>query len=258
MGVLRRRGAGPGIARPLAFFAGLILMYAALQTYFDYLSQHMFWVHRLQHLVLHHIAPFLLAIAVPSRVLASGVPPAWRAGAARLASQLRGLKRVLAWMQGPVLAPLLFVGLIYLWLTPHVHFMAMLNANLYRIMNWSMAIDGIFFWWLILTPRQLQGFAPMGYPVRILLLVIITLLQIFLGAHIFLHKTLLFDVYGICGRAWAISPLLDQQLGGLLTWVPPAMMDGAALLLVLRMLLYDQEPQTRAAAGGQLVEAKSP
>ena len=255
MQVLRRRGAGPGIARPLAFFAGLILMYVALQTYFDYLSQHMFWVHRLQHLVLHHIAPFLLAIAVPSRVLASGVPPAWRAGAVRLLSPLHGLKRLLAWMQGPVLAPLLFVGLIYLWLTPHVHFMAMLNANLYRIMNWSMAIDGIFFWWLILTPRQLQGIAPMGYGVRILILVVVTLLQILLGAYIFMHKTVLFDVYAICGRAWAISPLVDQQLGGLLTWVPPAMMDAIAFLLVLRMLLYDQGPRVSAAARGQLVEA---
>jgi putative membrane protein len=225
-----------------------------MQTYFDFLSQHMFWVHRLQHLVLHHIAPFLLALATPSRVLTSGVPPAWRARGVRLLSPLRRLKRLVVWIQGPVFAPLLFVGLIYGWLIPHVHFMAMLDANLYRIMNWSMLIDGIFFWWLMLTPRHLQGIAPMGYPVRILLLVIVTLLQIFLGAHIFLHRTLLFDVYGICGRAWAISPLVDQQIGGLLTWVPPAMMCGVALLLVLRLLLHDQEPHASAAPHGLLAE----
>jgi putative membrane protein len=51
----------------------------------------------------------------------------------------------------------------------------------------------------------------------------------------------LFDVYGLCGRAWAVSASVDQQLGGLLTWIPPAMMAGAGVLIVLRHALRDSE-----------------
>ena len=44
------------------------------------------------------------------------------------------------------MAAVLFVGLIYLWLVPTVHFRAMIDPDLYAVMNWSMVIvDGILF-----------------------------------------------------------------------------------------------------------------
>ena len=54
-------GANPEQVRPAPFYAGLALIYAALQTHWDYYAGHMFFVHRLQHLALHDIGPFLLA-----------------------------------------------------------------------------------------------------------------------------------------------------------------------------------------------------
>src|SRR5690242_2014897 len=51
--------------RRAAFYAGLALIYAALQTRWDYYAGHMFFVHRLQHFALHDIGPFLLAWSAP-------------------------------------------------------------------------------------------------------------------------------------------------------------------------------------------------
>ncbi|MGH8149023.1 MAG: cytochrome c oxidase assembly protein, partial [Steroidobacteraceae bacterium] len=79
LGALRTRGEAEGFWMPCAFFVGLALDYAALQTYVDYLSQHMFWIHRLQHLILHHVAALLLVLASPGHVIWEGVPAAWRA-----------------------------------------------------------------------------------------------------------------------------------------------------------------------------------
>ena len=76
-----------GVARRIGFFAGLALLYFVMQTHYDYLSQHMFYIHRLQHLVLHHAGPFLIALSQPQAVIARGLPqrlhdrvlaPAWR------------------------------------------------------------------------------------------------------------------------------------------------------------------------------------
>lgn len=250
---LARRGERAGFWQPFSFFLGLTLNYAVLQTYYDFLSQHMFWVHRLQHLVLHHIAPVLLVLASPGRAMWAGIPLDWRARGAKLCRERRALawlpaagRRLFRLIQHPVIAPLLFVGLIFFWLTPSIHFGAMLNAQRYRAMNWSMALDGIAFWWLMLAPRRIQGAAAVGYPTRILIVCLVALPQILLGAYIALHTTELFDVYAVCGRAWAVSPLTDQELGGLLTWIPAAMMSGIAMLVILRRLLIEERETQRA------------
>ncbi len=259
---LRARGEATGFWPPFAFWVGLALDYVVLQTYFDYLAQHMFWMHRLQHLVLHHLAPALLVLAAPGHVMKAGVPTAWRARAEALVRERKFVASVL-WVgqrlfrivQNPLIAPLLFVGLIYFWLTPSIHFAAMLDVNRYRAMNWGMAVDGILFWWLMLAPRSAQGSAAIGYAARILIVCLVALPQILLGAYIGLHTTVLFDVYAICGRAWAISPVMDQQIGGLLTWIPAAMMSGVAMLVILRRLFVEEAESGHAPARLPQVES---
>jgi len=61
--------------------------------------------------------------------------------------------------------------------------------------------------------------------------------QLLLGSYISMHHTALYDVYDVCGRAWAMDPLADQELGGLITWIPPGMMSVLGILLVLRFIL---------------------
>lgn len=238
-----------GFWRAFSFFLGIALNYAVMQTYLDFLAQHMFWIHRFQHLVLHHIGPVLIVLAAPQRVLRAGIP----AGIARrlqvgawIRRPLQNLFRVI---QHPLIAPTLFVGLIFFWLTPSIHFTAMLDGRRYLLMNWSMLADGLLFWWLMLAPRQAQGAAAIGYGTRLVILAIVAVPQILLGAYITLHSTPLYDVYAVCGRAWAISPIDDQQLGGLLTWIPAAMMSLVGILVVLHHILHDPQATTRRMRG---------
>jgi putative membrane protein len=237
----RRVGETAGYWRPVAFFFGVGLIYAALQTRVDYLSQHMFWIHRLQHLILHHVGPILIVLATPLAVMARGLPQPLCAGVRTFWSN-GSVRAIYRFVQNPVVAPLLFVGLIYFWLVPAIHFTAMLSADRYRLMNWGMAVDGIFFWWLMLAPRQAQGQASVNYLLRILILWVVMILQIIIGSYISLHDSVLYDVYGLCGRAWAIDPLTDQEIGGLLTWIPPAMMSLIGTLVVLHYILHQDQP----------------
>ena len=246
---LRRGADRVGFWRAFTFFLGIALNYAVMQTYLDFLAQHMFWIHRFQHLVLHHIGPVLIVLAAPQRVLRAGIP----AGIARrlqvgawIRRPLQNLFRVI---QHPLIAPTLFVGLIFFWLTPSIHFTAMLDGRRYLLMNWSMLADGLLFWWLMLAPRQAQGAAAIGYGTRLVILAIVAVPQILLGAYITLHSTPLYDVYAVCGRAWAISPIDDQQLGGLLTWIPAAMMSLVGILVVLHHILHDPQATTRRMRG---------
>ena len=223
----------PGIGRRLAFFAGWALVYFVMQTRWDYWSQHMFFIHRIQHLVLHHLGPFLVALAQPLPVLARGLPrgmdervfrPLWRSRAMRIGYRL---------LQNWLVAPVLFVGLIFFWLTPTIHFAAMLNDRLYQVMNWSMLLDGLLFWALMLDPRTRSQGALIGLGPRIFLLLGASLPQIYIGARIGLATHELYDVYSVCGRAWPISPIDDQSIGGLVTWIPAGMMHLFGVLVLL-------------------------
>lgn len=233
--------------RKAGFWLGFTLLYAALHTRLDYYSEHEFFVHRLQHLVLHHLGPFLIALSHPGPVLRAGVPLDWRVRAIRPLEQSIVVRSLFALLLNPVVAPLLFVGLIYFWLWPPVHFDAMLDVRLYRIMNWSMAIDGLIFWWLVFDrrPRPPARLAP-GYRVFLPLLVMIP--QIVLGAYVTFTHGDLYPVYALCGRALSgISAPTDQSLGGLITWIPSSMMSVIAALIAMRNWLFVDAQRHRKA-----------
>ena len=56
-----------------------------------------------------------------------------------------------------------------------------------------------------------------------------------IGALIFFTPRELYPIYSICGRAFTwISPIRDQQIGGLLLWIPGSMMSVFGALIALR------------------------
>ena len=149
----------------------------------------------------------------------------------------------------------LFVGLIYFWLWSSIHFDAMLSRDLYWVMNWSMLLDGLLFWWLIFDPRPPAITSSLGYGRRMLVLAAAGVLQMFLGAWIVFSRDMVYDVYEVCGRAWPLDPEVDQLLGGMLTYIPPAMMSILGILLMLRRAMHQDGKYTNQSK--QLEETAS-
>ena len=241
----------PGSLRIFAFTLGVLICYAVMQTRFDYYAQYMFFVHRGQHLILHHIGPILIALSNPLPVMRfwfAKISPGWR-------HTLRPLGWVYNVLQQPFIALFLFVGLIYFWLWPSIHFDAMLSRDLYWVMNWSMLLDGLRFWWLIFDPRPPAITSSLGYGRRMLVLAAAGVLQMFLGAWIVFSRDMVYDVYEVCGRAWPLDPEVDQLLGGMLTYIPPAMMSILGILLMLRRAMHQDGKYTNQSK--QLEETAS-
>ena len=118
-GMLFARGARHArvsISRRIAFWFGLIALYVALHTRLDYFFEHEFFMHRMQHPVLHHLGPFLIALSYPGAALRAGVPFAWRQRWLRPAAQTRAARMFFDIVFNPVIAVALFVGLVYFWL----------------------------------------------------------------------------------------------------------------------------------------------
>lgn len=258
---VRAGGGRTGFWRPFMFFTGVALCFIWMQTRLDYYSQFLFFMHRIQHLVLHHTGAMLIALGLPMKYWRAAVP---RSASTRVYSflnnyfsneTLAALGRILTspvrMLQHPLIGSFMFVGLIYFWLTPAIHFNAMLSYDRYLVMNWSMVIDGVLFWMVVIDPEPPEKSRMPNYGTRFMMIIGTTFPQILLGAFITLSTENLYKVYAVCGRAWPISPKTDQLYGGLMTWIPPAMMEGAALLIVLSLLMARDRETMQASYSTQ-------
>jgi putative membrane protein len=226
----------PGRARRLAFFTGVLIIYAVLETRYEYLAEHQFFFNRIQHVVMHHVGPFLLALAWPGDTLLRGMP-----ASCRRVVEHRAVTGTVYVLQQPALAAVLFSGSFFFWLIPAVHFRAMIDPHLFALMNWTMVADGILFWCLVLDPRPKPP-ARAGFGTRAALAMLVMFPQIIGGALITFIPDDLYSFYDLCGRiypGWGAH--YDQAIGGLITWIPPAMMSVLALVLVLNMLRRSEE-----------------
>ena len=235
---LTRAADRPHWLRRTAFLAGIVLIYGTLQTHFVYLSQHMFFLNRLQHLGMHHLGPFLIALAWPGETIARGMPKAGR----RMV-RAGWVRRVLRIVQTPVIAGVLFVGLVWFWLQPDIHFHAMISPVLYTTMNLSMVIDGLLFWFFVLDPRPAPP-ARHSYAVRLATCILVIFPQLLLGARLTFGMTPLYSYYDLCGRLFpSVGALLDQHLGGLVVWIPSSMMSSVAFMLIMNNIRLQEDRQ---------------
>lgn len=229
-------GATLPVWRRVVFLIGLSLIYAVLQTHFEYWSQHMFVLNRIQHVVMHHLGPFLIALGGAGGTIARGMP-----GPLSRTISARPVTVALHILQQPLLAALVFSGTFAFWLIPSIHFRAMLDPRLYAVMNWTMVLDGILFWSLVLDPRPKPP-ARVSYGTRIALSVGVMFPQIVMGAVISLSSRDLYPYYNLCGRIFpAMGAINDQQIGGLIIWIPPAMMSVVGMLVVLNALRLHED-----------------
>lgn len=235
---LRRAPAAerPSPLRILSFLAGLVLTYAVLQTRIEYWSQHMFFLNRMQHVAMHHLGPMLMALGWPGAAMAKGIPARLRRLIARRPAEI--FMRI---VQQPLIAAFLFVGLFYFWLIPDVHFRAMIDPQVYAVMNWTMVLDGLLFWCLVLDPRPKPP-ARVSFATRAALAIGVMFPQIILGAFITFAPHELYAYYELCGRLFpSIGAMNDQHIGGIVIWIPPAMMSVIAMLLVLNALRRQED-----------------
>ena len=232
----------PPLWRLACFVTGVASFYIVLQTGIDYYAQHMFFVHRWAHFVLHHGGAFLIALGMCGEVLWAGMPDFLKP-----IITSRPVQGTLAFLQHPVMAPFLFIGLLYFWLIPAIHTRVMLDANLYELMNWTMAVNGVMFWSLILDSRAKPP-ARLSHLVRAALILVIELPQMVLGAVLSLSEHDIYPVYTICGRVLDMTALNDQHYGGLIIWLPGTLTSFAAMIVVLVTMRLNEERAEREAA----------
>jgi len=229
---LRARSNFPSHWRSASFLAGMALVFLALQSPLDALSEHLFFVHQIQHFLLHAAGPMLVMLAAPQGPLLAGSPPALRHFLIGPIMGNRPLRAVFRAISRPIGATALFLGSLYLWQWPAFHALAVRDEAVHYAMHVSMLVTGLVFFWCLFDARP----APLGarYGARVIMLWAAVVGNILLGAITTLKPAALYTAYDDFGRLWGFGALADEQLGGLVIWIPPSMMCIVALLVILK------------------------
>jgi len=236
-------------SRRVAYFAGVGLIYSALQTSWEYYASHMFFVLQLQHFVLHDLGPALLAAAAPGATLFRGLSR-W-AGASRQA-RIRALGKPFHFLLDARIATALYVLTQLVWLLPPIFFDVMLNNGLYKVMSWCTVLGGLPFWHLMLDPRP-HPLSRLRLRHRFFFLYLAMLPMTLVSAALAFSQSNWFPVYSVCGRFLPISPVMDQELGGSAMWIPGAALFGIVFFLSLGRKLDQAEITRHRAAGAPVI-----
>jgi cytochrome c oxidase assembly factor CtaG len=214
----------------------------ALVSPLDVVSRALFSAHMVQHLLLMMAAPPLLVLGDPMTATLWALPITARRAVARWWRHAPGARR--AWRLGtlPALAWTLHVGALWAWHLPTLYERAIANEGVHVLEHAMFFLTALLFWWPLLKPhgRRMSG------GVGVLYLFAAALQGTILGALLTLARAPLYAAHFGTTRAWGLSPIEDQQLAGLLMWVPAGFVYLAALVPVASRLL--REPRAQGAA----------
>jgi putative membrane protein len=230
----------------VSFFAGLLAIFLALQSPIDPLAGHQFSFHQLQHLLLRMIGPLLVLGGAPLTTMLRGLPPWALMGMVRPVVRDRTVRKSYNWLTNPVVTSFIFLGTLYLWQVPDLHDLAVRHDSVHELMHLTMLLSGFLFWWVVIDPRPHRS--RLHYGLRVLYLGLIVIPNTVLGAGIVFNENLLYDSYYDFPQPLSITPLTDQQIGGLLLWVVGDMMSILAAGVV--MIMWYQREQAQEETWG--------
>ena len=223
----------------ISFGAGIVVLFAALQSPIEPLAEHYFSIHQAQHLMVRMIGPLLVLLGAPLTPMLRGMPTWLRQGVVRRIVRMPLARWVYGKITNPILTTGTFLGLLFIWQVPGPHDLAVHNDLVHWFMHVTMLASGFLFWWIVIDPKPRRS--RLHYGLRILYLGLIVLPNTLLGAAITFREDVIYTAYQELPRPWeGLSFITDQRLGGLMLWVPGDMMSIISAGIVM-MMWYSRE-----------------
>lgn len=240
----RRAGIGRGVPvwRALSYFTGAEVLTYAL-TALDGRADAFFAWHMVQHLLLITVAAPLLVLGTPLYVLAWVLPLSLRRRLARAWHGAPPLRAAWASLSHPVTVWVLATVVFWAWHVPAFYEAAVRDNRLHALEHLSFVVTAAMFWWAALQP---QGRRSLSLGAGVVYLFVTALQGSLLGALLVFARNPLYA--GYAGRALALGrdPLADQQLAGLVMWVPSGVVYLSLAAAFFVRWLRDEEQGQRA------------
>jgi cytochrome c oxidase assembly factor CtaG len=215
------------------FLTGWLFLAGATMSPLHEGGEHSFTLHMIEHELIMLVAAPLMALSRPLGVMIWSLPSAGRVGLSGWARQ-----GVLHWLwqraTSPLTATLVQIGVIWLWHAPGPFELALRHEGWHIVQHICFLLSALLFWWAMVFGRA----GRQGYGLSAFYLFITSLAEGGLGALMTFSASPWYADYAAMGMGLiGLSPEQDQQLAGLIMWIPGGMIHaGAAIVMMIRWM----------------------
>jgi putative membrane protein len=233
--------------RTICLALAWLSLFLALTSPIHTLGERLFWVHMIQHeLLLLITAPLFVLGDVFSAVIAA-FPRTFRSAIGNFL-HASGLHGAFVFFSRPLPAWVLGAAGLWIWHIPFLFDVTLRNDWVHAAQHLTFLSTSYFFWLALLEARARQS----AYGVSILYLFATALQTALLGVLLTYSTHPWYSPYTFTAGQLGYSPLEDQQIGGLIMWVPGGLIFTIAALLLVPGWLRSSEARHTLWAHGAL------
>jgi cytochrome c oxidase assembly factor CtaG len=235
-----RAGRGQGVHywQVAAFGVGLVTLFVALFSPLNALAQALFSAHMIQHLLMMAIAAPLLVMGAPLLPFLWALPRATRQAVGQGWKRAPLIQQAWHGLSHPLVVWLLYTVILWVWHLPALYQAALERVWVHELEHLAFLGSALLFWWLVIQPT---GRRRLDYGAGILFIFTTALHSGALGALLTFARTPLYPIYTASVAGWNLSLLEDQQLAGLIMWIPPSIIYVITALTLLGVWLQSLE-----------------
>jgi cytochrome c oxidase assembly factor CtaG len=212
-----RTHTGAGIRKWEAwcYAGGWFSLFIALVSPLHPWGRVLFSAHMTQHEVLMLVAAPLLILGRPLIVYLYALPVSWARPIGR-ATHARPWIATWHVISLPFVAWLIHAIALWIWHLPALFQATIDNDWIHTLQHASFLGSALLFWWAVIHGRHKLT----GYGMAVLYMFTTALHSGLLGALITFARHVWYPEYAHTTASWGLTPLEDQQLGGLIMWIP--------------------------------------
>lgn len=247
--VLYARGArvarGASRSEQACFWSGMALLGAALISPLHPLGEALFSAHMAQHEILMLAAAPLLALSRPLAPLLWGLPVSTRRPLGQW-SKGAVVQKIWHALTRPFSAWWIHAAALWIWHAPALYQATLRSEWIHTAQHLSFFLSALLFWWSLFYTRTRMGHGPAVF------YVFTTAIHSgILGALLTFAPVVIYPAYAATAPVWGLTALEDQQLGGVIMWVPASVVYVAAGLALFAAWLREsgRQPEWGRYAG---------
>lgn len=251
------RGAGVSTGRAMSFGAGWLTLVIALLSPLDYVAGELFAIHMIQHLLIILVAAPLIVTGAPLFVVLWALPKNVRRRLASAFDHDTGWRASWDVVSQPLLVWSAFFATLWLWHIPGLYEAALRSQLIHDVQHLGFMVAACMTWWILLNP---MGRLRLTRGTSVLYLFTTALHGAALGVLLTFSRQGWYEYYEQTTAAWGLTLLQDQQIAGVIMWMPASFLYIGLAAWVLTLWIRESEAADRklmlfaAARGGSSVE----
>ena len=229
--------------KPFCYYTGVFAIITALLSPVDSLAYELFTFHMVQHLLLTLIGAPLVLLGSPMIPILRGIPRKIRSKFVNPTLRHVAVRTFLKYLSLPVVAWVIYVTSILGWHTPPAYSLALTNEIVHDFEHLTFTLSGVLFWWNVIDPTPLRS--NLSYLGRVPYIFLTTIPNFVLGAFITFASTPFYSHYAKRDLLFGLTAMEDQQIAGILMWIPGAIILLITLLSILFLAMAEEEKNQR-------------